>query len=609
MSFWNSGPMPMPMGTYNPNMLYPSQPLLAPQQPVYVYRTSHRSHSHSHSHSRRHRSRARSYSSSRSSSRDRDRDRDRSRSRSHSVAPAPLQRQPPMMPQMMPQMAPQIYHVPGHIRPETLPPNAQVVHLSGHHHHRRHRSHGHERDPRQEIMVQPPPHVQPQPPPAPANYQLPSDGFLDGDHERYSRYPQVVHSEPPQHQPESRQRPYPRDDEYERRHGHQGYYGDRHDDRPRPQSEFASNHSHYGGGHQSQQQQHSQQQDSHSPRPSSMSFRPSHNGSAGGLGDMAANFASGVLNNYVQGHSPRPHSFHNSSRPNNRPYPAGGGSGVYQGGAGGTEHAPPPGQLGFGDIAAAFQGGSATGNLEAMGQAIVDAYRYSRCTGRKKAVCIGINYIGSSNELKGCINDAWRVRDFLVDSHGFKAQDILMLTDDAPDPSIDTRSMTNSRSRSKTSGSRDLSRSQFRALNSRSKVQTPTRENILQAMKWLVGSPKQDDSLFFHYSGHGGRTPDVHGDEADGYDEGESIPLYFHLTSSRAVTLGQFSTRTYGTARIVFPGWTTFPRGYNGEGEEEAGMCWRHCGSSSLRYYGVSFSDLHPLLTALHHAMTSNDDP
>ncbi|KAJ8689715.1 hypothetical protein PTI98_012589 [Pleurotus ostreatus] len=234
---------------------------------------------------------------------------------------------------------------------------------------------------------------------------------------------------------------------------------------------------------------------------------------------MAANFASGVLNNYVQGHSPRPHSFHNSSRPNNRPYPAGGGSGVYQGGAGGTEHAPPPGQLGFGDIAAAFQGGSATGNLEAMGQAIVDAYRYSRCTGRKKAVCIGINYIGSSNELKGCINDAWRVRDFLVDSHGFKAQDILMLTDDAPDPSIDTRSMTNSRSRSKTSGSRDLSRSQFRALNSRSKVQTPTRENILQAMKWLVGSPKQDDSLFFHYSGHGGRTPDVHGDEADGYDE------------------------------------------------------------------------------------------
>ncbi|KAL4249393.1 Peptidase C14 caspase domain-containing protein [Pleurotus pulmonarius] len=366
-------------------------------------------------------------------------------------------------------------------------------------------------------MVQPPPQVQPQPYQAPASYQLPNDGFLDGDHERYSRYPQVVHSEPPQHQPESRQRPYPRDDEYERRHGHHGYYGDRHDDRPRPQPEFGSSHSHNGGGHQPQQQQYSHQQDSHSPRPSSMNFRPSHNGSAGGLGEMAANFASGVLNNYVQGHSPRPHSFHNSPRPNNPSYPMNNGSGVYQGGIGGTEHAPPPGQLGLGDIASAFHGGSAAGNLEAMGQAIVDAYRYSRCTGRKKAVCIGINYIGSSNELKGCINDAWHVRDFLVDSHGFKAQDILMLTDDAPDPSIDTRSM-NSRSRSK-NNSRDLSRSQFRALNSRSKVQKPTKENILQAMKWLVGSPKQDDSLFFHYSGHGGRTPDVHGDEADGYDE------------------------------------------------------------------------------------------
>ncbi|KAF4585127.1 hypothetical protein EYR40_001964 [Pleurotus pulmonarius] len=453
--------MPIPVGTYNPNMLYPSQ--------------------------------------------------------SHSVVPAPLPQ-----PQTMPPMMPQIYHVPGHIRPETLPPNAQVVHLSGHHH-RRHHSHGHERDPRQETMVQPPPQVQPQPYQAPASYQLPNDGFLDGDHERYSRYPQVVHSEPPQHQPESRQRPYPRDDEYERRHGHHGYYGDRHDDRPRPQPEFGSSHSHNGGGHQPQQQQYSHQQDSHSPRPSSMNFRPSHNGSAGGLGEMAANFASGVLNNYVQGHSPRPHSFHNSPRPNNPSYPMNNGSGVYQGGIGGTEHAPPPGQLGLGDIASAFHGGSAAGNLEAMGQAIVDAYRYSRCTGRKKAVCIGINYIGSSNELKGCINDAWHVRDFLVDSHGFKAQDILMLTDDAPDPSIDTRSM-NSRSRSK-NNSRDLSRSQFRALNSRSKVQKPTKENILQAMKWLVGSPKQDDSLFFHYSGHGGRTPDVHGDEADGYDEGEFILL------------------------------------------------------------------------------------
>jgi hypothetical protein len=61
-------------------------------------------------------------------------------------------------------------------------------------------------------------------------------------------------------------------------------------------------------------------------------------------------------------------------------------------------------------------------------------FRYSKCTGRKKALCvshryphaiyaiitekfrhkIGINYRGQSNELRGCINDARHMRDFLI---------------------------------------------------------------------------------------------------------------------------------------------------------------------------------------------------
>ncbi|KAJ8515297.1 hypothetical protein ONZ45_g7273 [Pleurotus djamor] len=79
---------------------------------------------------------------------------------------------------------------------------------------------------------------------------------------------------------------------------------------------------------------------------------------------------------------------------------------------------------------------------------------------------IGINYLGQPNELRGCINDAKRVRDFLYHPR-----------------------------------------------------RIPTRENIIDAMRWLVRSAKQDDSLFFHYSGHGGQTPDLDGDEVDGYDE------------------------------------------------------------------------------------------
>jgi len=47
----------------------------------------------------------------------------------------------------------------------------------------------------------------------------------------------------------------------------------------------------------------------------------------------------------------------------------------------------------------------------------------------------------------------------------------------------------------------------------------PTRENMIQAMQWLVRGASPNDALFFHYSGHGGQTKDFDGDEADGFDE------------------------------------------------------------------------------------------
>jgi hypothetical protein len=47
----------------------------------------------------------------------------------------------------------------------------------------------------------------------------------------------------------------------------------------------------------------------------------------------------------------------------------------------------------------------------------------------------------------------------------------------------------------------------------------PTRANIIRAMNWLVKDAQPNDSLFFHYSGHGGQTQDLDGDHLDGYDE------------------------------------------------------------------------------------------
>ncbi|CAN6633076.1 metacaspase-1 [Trichomonascus vanleenenianus] len=111
-------------------------------------------------------------------------------------------------------------------------------------------------------------------------------------------------------------------------------------------------------------------------------------------------------------------------------------------------------------------------------------YRYSDCSGKRKALIVGINYIGSSNALRGCINDANAVASFLIDRYGYKKDDMVILTDDNRDP----RSV-------------------------------PTKANIIRGMQWLVAGARTNDTLFFHYSGHGGQTEDLDGDEDDGYDE------------------------------------------------------------------------------------------
>ncbi|CAE7100723.1 unnamed protein product [Rhizoctonia solani] len=107
--------------------------------------------------------------------------------------------------------------------------------------------------------------------------------------------------------------------------------------------------------------------------------------------------------------------------------------------------------------------------------------------GKKKAICIGINYRGiqpKERELEGCINDANNIAEFLIHQFGFQRQNVLKLTDDTADPYL-----------------------------------FPTKANIISAMNWLVRDAQPDDSLFFHFSGHGGQVEDLEGEEVDGYDE------------------------------------------------------------------------------------------
>ena len=109
----------------------------------------------------------------------------------------------------------------------------------------------------------------------------------------------------------------------------------------------------------------------------------------------------------------------------------------------------------------------------------------SNCKGNKKALLIGINYFGQEDELGGCINDVNNMKS-LIRSRGFtEDQDhMLILTDDQED----------------------------------SRYQ-PTRMNIIEGMNWLVSGAQPNDSLFFHYAGHGSQISDQDGDEVDADDE------------------------------------------------------------------------------------------
>jgi metacaspase-1 len=109
--------------------------------------------------------------------------------------------------------------------------------------------------------------------------------------------------------------------------------------------------------------------------------------------------------------------------------------------------------------------------------------------GTRRAVLIGINYVGQQGQLSGCHNDALNIKKYLMECHGFQEQNITMLLDDG-------------------------------------KCQNPTRTNIMNALEALVSQSQPGDSVFLHYSGHGGNLPDDNGDEEDGRDE-TLIPVDF----------------------------------------------------------------------------------
>ncbi|KAF9969353.1 Ca(2+)-dependent cysteine protease [Actinomortierella ambigua] len=144
-------------------------------------------------------------------------------------------------------------------------------------------------------------------------------------------------------------------------------------------------------------------------------------------------------------------------------------------------YAPPPGMIAASQVPPPPQGWVMHQSLHGMPP---PNFQLSNCTGRKRGLFIGINYFRQRNELRGCINDVRNIKAFLFRQYGFREEDSVTLTDDQRDP-----------------------------------TRIPTKANIISAMQWLVRDARPNDSFFFHFSGHGGQTKDVDGDEDDGFDE------------------------------------------------------------------------------------------
>lgn len=100
--------------------------------------------------------------------------------------------------------------------------------------------------------------------------------------------------------------------------------------------------------------------------------------------------------------------------------------------------------------------------------------------GLKKALLVGINYLGTPYQLAGCINDVVNVQAQLSTFFPQRSTDYRLLADD--------------------------------------RAAKPTKAAIMEGIQWLTTGLNPGDNVMFHFSGHGGRVRDTNGDEVSGMD-------------------------------------------------------------------------------------------
>lgn len=114
-----------------------------------------------------------------------------------------------------------------------------------------------------------------------------------------------------------------------------------------------------------------------------------------------------------------------------------------------------------------------------MTQAITQSMTTTPITKKQTALLVGVNYVGTSNELYGCINDTKNIQDLLKTKYNFT--NVTLLNDETSEK--------------------------------------PTKQNILNGLQTLLSNTNSGDTAFFMFSGHGTCTTDLNNDENDGRDE------------------------------------------------------------------------------------------
>jgi len=102
----------------------------------------------------------------------------------------------------------------------------------------------------------------------------------------------------------------------------------------------------------------------------------------------------------------------------------------------------------------------------------------------KRALLVGVNYVGKACELQGSINDVKKQKVALTEHFGFPESEVRVLTEE--EEGADRQ---------------------------------PNKAAIMEGLEWLMDGVKSGDWLFFHFSGHGSKMTDKTGTAPDGMNE------------------------------------------------------------------------------------------